>query len=193
VVTFLIASISLIAVVIAVGALCRGEKPCPVVAARRRGRALRAGVAVSALAGALVACGPTDAPSTSVSPSTSSVAPTDSGAAASPTATASPTPALSSGAGAASVSAPTQTQTPASVPAAPAAVAPAPVQQQASVPSPPPGDGTYTNVDGNQIPRPVQAASTPNGATAKCNDGTWSFSQHRSGTCSGHGGVAQWL
>jgi hypothetical protein len=191
VVTFLISSISLIAVVTAAGALRRGEKPRPVVAARQRGRALRAGVAVSALAGALVACGPTDAPSTSVSPSASTVAPTDSGAAASPTATASPTPALSSGAGAASVIPPTQSQAPA--PAAPAAVAPAPVQQQASVPSPPPGDGTYTNVDGNQIPRPVQAASTPNGATAKCNDGTWSFSQHRSGTCSGHGGVAQWL
>jgi hypothetical protein len=33
----------------------------------------------------------------------------------------------------------------------------------------------------------------PAGATAKCNDGTYSFSQHRSGTCSGHGGVAEWL
>ncbi|HYT45260.1 MAG TPA: DUF3761 domain-containing protein, partial [Methylomirabilota bacterium] len=28
---------------------------------------------------------------------------------------------------------------------------------------------------------------------AKCSDGTYSFSQHRSGTCSHHGGVAQWL
>lgn len=32
----------------------------------------------------------------------------------------------------------------------------------------------------------------PNGATAKCKDGTLSFSAHRSGTCSRHGGVAQW-
>lgn len=52
---------------------------------------------------------------------------------------------------------------------------------------------TYTNVDGNQIERPVAAASQPAGATAKCKDGTWSFSQHHSGTCSGHGGVAQFL
>src|SRR5262249_53652195 len=31
------------------------------------------------------------------------------------------------------------------------------------------------------------------GATALCRDGTYSFSQHRSGTCSHHGGVARWL
>ena len=29
-------------------------------------------------------------------------------------------------------------------------------------------------------------------ATAQCDDGTYSFSQHRSGTCSHHGGVGQW-
>jgi len=36
-------------------------------------------------------------------------------------------------------------------------------------------------------------ASPPVGATALCRDGTYSFSQHHSGTCSHHGGVAQWL
>lgn len=42
--------------------------------------------------------------------------------------------------------------------------------------------------------RPPQAASTaPAGATAQCRDGTYSFSQHRSGTCSRHGGVSRWL
>ena len=40
---------------------------------------------------------------------------------------------------------------------------------------------------------PVGAAPPPPGATAKCRDGTYSFSQHRSGTCSHHGGVAAWL
>ena len=35
--------------------------------------------------------------------------------------------------------------------------------------------------------------AAPPGATARCTDGTYSFSQHRSGTCSHHGGVAQWL
>jgi hypothetical protein len=33
----------------------------------------------------------------------------------------------------------------------------------------------------------------PPGATAQCRDGTYSFSQSRSGTCSHHGGVATWL
>ncbi|WP_051468562.1 DUF3761 domain-containing protein [Actinomadura oligospora] len=33
----------------------------------------------------------------------------------------------------------------------------------------------------------------PSGATAICRDGTFSFSQHRRGTCSHHGGVARWL
>jgi hypothetical protein len=37
------------------------------------------------------------------------------------------------------------------------------------------------------------ARCAPAGATALCRDGTYSFSQHRSGTCSHHGGVARWL
>lgn len=36
-------------------------------------------------------------------------------------------------------------------------------------------------------------ARPPAGATAICRDGTYSFSQTRSGTCSWHGGVATWL
>lgn len=37
-------------------------------------------------------------------------------------------------------------------------------------------------------------APDPNssGASAQCRDGSFSHSHHRSGTCSGHGGVAQW-
>jgi hypothetical protein len=41
-------------------------------------------------------------------------------------------------------------------------------------------------------PEPVLGGPPP-GATARCRDGTYSFSQHRSGTCSHHGGVAAWL
>ena len=52
---------------------------------------------------------------------------------------------------------------------------------------------TYKNIDGNIIPTPKYFNSVPAGATAKCRDGTYSFSQHRRGTCSHHGGVAQWL
>ena len=51
----------------------------------------------------------------------------------------------------------------------------------------------YVNSDGVCVPRPVAAPSAPAGATAQCNDGTYSFSRHRQGTCSGHHGVANWL
>ncbi|MBY8861504.1 DUF3761 domain-containing protein [Nocardia sp. CA2R105] len=52
----------------------------------------------------------------------------------------------------------------------------------------------YQNVDGNCVPRPeANSTGIPDGATAQCRDGEYSFSQHRRGTCSGHGGVARWL
>ena len=35
--------------------------------------------------------------------------------------------------------------------------------------------------------------SAPTGASAQCKDGTYSFSAHRRGTCSHHGGVATWI
>lgn len=54
-------------------------------------------------------------------------------------------------------------------------------------------DTHYINSDGACVPRPTAAAAPPPGATAKCKDGTYSFSTHRQGTCSHHGGVAQWL
>jgi hypothetical protein len=41
-------------------------------------------------------------------------------------------------------------------------------------------------------PQPT-TPSAPAGATAICNDGTFSYSKHRSGTCSHHGGVAVWF
>ena len=37
------------------------------------------------------------------------------------------------------------------------------------------------------------AVSAPPGATARCRDGTLSWSRHHPGTCSDHGGVASWL
>ncbi len=48
----------------------------------------------------------------------------------------------------------------------------------------------YTNVSGHRVHRPARASRRPVGATAHCGDGTWSFSEHRSGTCSHHGGIA---
>lgn len=67
-------------------------------------------------------------------------------------------------------------------------------------PPPPPApaapacaNGTYVNSAGNTVCRPEVSAGAPAGATAKCVDGTYSFSQSRRGTCSSHGGVAAWL
>lgn len=54
-------------------------------------------------------------------------------------------------------------------------------------------DDYYTNVDGARVHRPVFSSSAPSGATAQCRDGSYSFSRHRRGTCSHHGGVARWL
>lgn len=54
-------------------------------------------------------------------------------------------------------------------------------------------DRYYTNSDGQRVHSPTQAPSAPAGATAQCRDGSYSFSQHRQGTCSHHGGVARWL
>ncbi|MBW8833941.1 MAG: DUF3761 domain-containing protein, partial [Burkholderia sp.] len=48
---------------------------------------------------------------------------------------------------------------------------------------------------GNTVHAPARSLSgkAPDGATARCRDGTYSFSRHHSGTCSRHGGVASWL
>lgn len=67
----------------------------------------------------------------------------------------------------------------------PNAPPPAPV----TAPVRPSGSGYY-NVDGIWVPSP---GSSPTGASAICRDGTYSYSQNRSGTCSSHGGVRQWL
>lgn len=42
------------------------------------------------------------------------------------------------------------------------------------------------------LDRPAQEISPGNGATARCVDGTYSYSANRRGTCSHHGGVAEW-
>jgi hypothetical protein len=61
-------------------------------------------------------------------------------------------------------------------------------QQQAACPN-----GTYENSAGNVVCKPYESPTQPAGATARCEDGTYSFSESRSGTCSHHGGVAAWL
>jgi hypothetical protein len=53
----------------------------------------------------------------------------------------------------------------------------------------------YYNSAGSYIPSPSYSGATTGGysPTAVCRDGTYSYSQSRSGTCSSHGGVSSWL
>ncbi|MDD5318412.1 MAG: DUF3761 domain-containing protein [Candidatus Pacebacteria bacterium] len=52
----------------------------------------------------------------------------------------------------------------------------------------------YTNTYGAKVNSPSYSSNgIPAGATAQCNDGTFSFSLHHSGSCSHHGGVSLWL
>lgn len=53
--------------------------------------------------------------------------------------------------------------------------------------------GTYRNSKGETVKRPENCSAAPQGATAQCRDGSYSFSQSRRGTCSHRGGVAKWL
>jgi hypothetical protein len=142
------------------------------------------------LGGALLAgCGAVDAPpatrlTTSTTPTTSSSAtPT-------PTSTTTPPP---------STTAPVSTEAPVPVAVPTTAVTPTKVAAPATTKAAAKSASTscsgdyYRNVDGDCIHRPAPADSAPSGATAHCKDGTYSFSAHRQGTCSGHGGVATWL
>jgi hypothetical protein len=49
-----------------------------------------------------------------------------------------------------------------------------------------------SNAQPTAKPAPASAPN-PQNATARCKDGTLSFSKTHSGTCSHHGGVAQWF
>jgi hypothetical protein len=80
-----------------------------------------------------------------------------------------------------------KTTTPAEAPAtaAPAAAAPAPAAPAATA--------AKSSTATKSAPTAKAGNTDPTGATAKCKDGTYSKSAHRSGTCSSHGGVAEWL
>lgn len=85
--------------------------------------------------------------------------------------------------GAAASSAPA-TPAPAPTVQAPAAPAPsAPTAQQPSAAAPTTAPASSANASNTDA----------TGATAKCKDGTYSHSKHHSGSCSHHGGVAQFL
>lgn len=54
-------------------------------------------------------------------------------------------------------------------------------------------EDSYINSNGDEISMPVNTDEPPEGATAQCRNGDYSFSQHRSGTCSREGGVEVWF
>jgi hypothetical protein len=54
-------------------------------------------------------------------------------------------------------------------------------------------DNHYINSGGESVHSPAYSPTIPEGASARCGDGTYSFSRSRRGTCSHHGGVAEWL
>jgi hypothetical protein len=99
----------------------------------------------------------------------------------------------------ASAAAPAPAPPPAPAPAPPTARKTAPVAPAPAPAPPPPTDrvrpaappvATGSNATGG-TGKPEN--NDPAGATAKCKDGTYSHSAHRTGTCSRHGGVSQWL
>ncbi len=50
----------------------------------------------------------------------------------------------------------------------------------------------YRSSDGSMVHRPTRDAGDYGHVKAICADGTRSYSHHRQGTCSHHGGVSQW-
>ena len=53
------------------------------------------------------------------------------------------------------------------------------------------GGGGYVGASGRNVRSPSRSLlAAALGSSAKCRDGSHSFSRHSSGTCSGHGGVA---
>jgi len=52
---------------------------------------------------------------------------------------------------------------------------------------------TQKTVNQTEIKKKKETPSIPSGATARCKDGTLSYSKSRRGTCSHHGGVSTWF
>ncbi|HEX3847352.1 MAG TPA: DUF3761 domain-containing protein [Steroidobacteraceae bacterium] len=64
----------------------------------------------------------------------------------------------------------------------------------AAAPAPSSSASTAAGKSASKSAPTATASNTdPTGATAKCKDGSYSHSQHHSGSCSSHGGVAEWL
>jgi hypothetical protein len=73
-----------------------------------------------------------------------------------------------------------------------APVAPAPRPAPRSIPpAPPVAPAPRPAPEARRVP--ASPVNGPQGATAKCRDGTYSFAKHHTGACSYHRGVAEWF
>jgi Protein of unknown function (DUF3761) len=70
---------------------------------------------------------------------------------------------------------------------------PAAAPAKTATPAAPAATAAKSSTATKSAPTATAGNTDPAGATAKCKDGTYSKSAHRSGTCSSHGGVAEWL
>jgi hypothetical protein len=77
--------------------------------------------------------------------------------------------------------------------AAASAAAPAAAPAAAAPTAPAAPAAAKSATASKSAPTATAGNTDPTGATAKCKDGTYSKSKHHSGTCSSHGGVAEWL
>jgi hypothetical protein len=75
---------------------------------------------------------------------------------------------------------------------APAGKAP-PATAPPAAPAPPPAAAPAPPAAKPSASAPSTAPGAQGPPTARCKDGTLSYSKHHSGTCSNHGGVAAWL
>src|SRR5204863_2258210 len=69
----------------------------------------------------------------------------------------------------------------------------APAKTESRTGTTPPPPATQGRSAPQSRPSSGGAPAAPGQPTAKCKDGSMSFSAHHSGACSHHGGVAQWL
>jgi hypothetical protein len=85
-----------------------------------------------------------------------------------------------------------QTIAPVVTPSTTQVTRPTPQPTQAQLDTGLSNDNYYTNSKGSTVHSPAYSNSIPPGASARCGNGSYSFSQSRRGTCSHHGGVSQW-
>jgi uncharacterized protein DUF3761 len=77
--------------------------------------------------------------------------------------------------------------------AAKSAAAEAPASTESASPAAAPAPAAAASKAAPAAKSPASGNTDPTGATAKCKDGTYSKSKHHKGSCSHHGGVAEFL